>query len=89
MEIALILMIPIGLWMLSLYWLSKWAKFWTFFLINLVLVFLYMTWLTQSELKFLGHDEYGLGRLFLIVEVLIGHIIAGFIFVIFKRRQLK
>jgi len=48
-----------------------------------------MAWLTNSELNFLGHDEYGLGRLFLIVEVVLGHVIAGFVFAIFKRRQLK
>jgi len=89
MEIALILMIPLGLWIISLYWLSKWAKFWTFFLINLVLLISYMTWLTKSELNFLGHDEYGLGRLFLIVGVVLGHVIAGFVFAIFKHRQLK
>ncbi len=58
-------------------------------MINLVLLIGYMAWLTQSELIFLGHDEYGLGRLFLIVKVIIGHVIAVFVFAFFKRRQLK
>lgn len=49
----------------------------------------YMIWLSQSELTFLGHDEYGLRRMFLIAIILFGHVIAGFIFAIIKRRQLK
>ncbi len=81
-------MIPLGLWMISLYWLSRWTKYWTFFLINLLLLFSYMTWLTQSKLDFLG-DPYGLGQFFLIPIIIIGHILAGFIFAFFKRRQLR
>ena len=48
----------------------------------------YLTWLTQSKIEFLGHDEYGLGQLLLITAVVFGHILAGFIFAFFKRRQL-
>ena len=78
MEIALIIMIPLGLWMISLIWLSRWTKFWTFFLINLIVLIGYLTWLTQAKLEFLGTDPYGLGQLFLIVSVILGHIITGF-----------
>lgn len=48
-----------------------------------------MIWLTQADLKFLGNDPYGIERMFLIVFVILGHILAGFIFAFFKRRQLK
>lgn len=89
MEIALIILIPLGLWMISLYWLSRWTKFRTFFIINLIILIGYLTWLTQSKLDFLGTDPYGLGQLFLIASVILGHIIAGFIFAFFKRRQIN
>jgi hypothetical protein len=89
MEITLIILIPLALWMISLYWLYSWSKFWMFFGINLMLFIAYMTWLGQSELTFLGHDEYGIRQMFLIAIILFGHVIAGFIFAIIKRRQLK
>jgi hypothetical protein len=85
MEIAI--MITLGLWMISIYWLSRWTKFWTFFLINLILMVGCLTLLTQSKIEFLGHDEYRLGQLLLIAAVVLGHILAGFIFAFFKRRQ--
>jgi hypothetical protein len=82
-------MIPLGLWIISVYWLSIWTKFWTFFVVNLIILVGYLTWLTQSELDFLGTDPYGLGQLFLIVSVVLGHVLSGFLFAFFKRRQLK
>ena len=60
-----------------------------FFLINLIILIGYLTWLTQSKLDFLGTDPYGLRQIFLIATIIIGHIIAGFIFAFFKRRQIK
>ena len=75
--------------MISLYWLSRWTKFWTFFLINLIILIGYLTWLTQTKLDFLGTDPYGLGQLILIESVILGHIIAGFIFAFFKRREIR
>jgi hypothetical protein len=60
-----------------------------FFGINLMLFIAYMIWLSQSELAFLGHDEYGLRQMFLIGIVSFVHVIAGFIFAIINRRQLK
>ena len=49
------------------------------FLINLIILIGYLTWLTQTKLDFLGTDPYGLGQLILIESVILGHIIAGFI----------
>jgi hypothetical protein len=48
-----------------------------------------MTWLTKAELEFLGTDPYRLRQSVLIVSVIAGHIIAGFIFAFFKRGQIK
>jgi len=89
MEITLIILTPLILWIVSLLWLSRWTKFWLFFAINLLLFIGYMTFLINSDLEFLGTDPYGLGQMALIVIVIIGHVVAGFIFAIFKRRQLN
>ena len=89
MEIALVMMIPLGLWVLSLYWLSSWTKFWLFFIINLILLISYVIWLAHFKLDFLGTDPYGLGQIFLIATIIAGHVLAGFIFAFFKRRHLR
>ncbi len=88
MVIALLLIIPAILWIISLSWLYKWTYFWRFFLINVGVLIGYMFWLTNSELHFLGHDEYGLARMGLIGSLILGHTIVGFVFAIFKRHQL-
>ncbi|PIQ20020.1 MAG: hypothetical protein COW65_17365 [Cytophagales bacterium CG18_big_fil_WC_8_21_14_2_50_42_9] len=89
MGIALFILIPLGLWLLSIYWLSKWTRFWTFFLLNLILFLAYLALLTKFGHELLGVDPYGLSQLFLILLVIIGHILAGFIFAFFKRKHLK
>ncbi|PWJ31534.1 hypothetical protein BC781_1244 [Sediminitomix flava] len=60
-----------------------------FFVINLIILIGYIFVFTRFQLSFLGHDEYGLAKLFLIISVVSIHIIAVFIFAIFKYRQLK
>ncbi|PWJ35049.1 hypothetical protein BC781_11090 [Sediminitomix flava] len=60
-----------------------------FFVINFVILIGYIFVLTQFQLSFLGHDEYGLAKLFLIISVISIHITAVFVFAIFKYRRLK
>ena len=85
MELIALLMIPLGLWIISLGWLQKWKYFKKFFLINLALVISYAIWLIQSELEFLGVDPYGLGALFFIISIVYGHVLIVFVFAIFMR----
>jgi len=88
MEILLIILLSILLWVVSLQWLSKWRNFWVYFVINFHLVIFYVIWLVHAEFKFLGTDPYGLGQISLIISVLFGHIVIGFIFAFLKRNLL-
>lgn len=88
MDILLIIMIPFVLWIISLYWLSRWTKFWAFFIFNFILLMGYTAFLSISKLEIIGTDPYGLRRLIFIAIVIIGHIISEFIFALLKRKQI-
>ena len=76
----MILLMPIlalALWVWSIYLLRGWKNFWTYFTINLLLVVGYIIYILYGKLPFLGHDEYGLGRLFMLFVLPIGHALLG------------
>lgn len=75
----IILGIGLVLWMLSIYLVHKWKYFWVFFGINLIVLALYTTYTIYGNLEFLGHDEYGLGRLMMLFAIPIVHVLIAFI----------
>lgn len=76
----MILLTPIiglSLWIWSIYLLRNWKHFWTYFTINFLIVIGYIIYILYGELQFLGHDEYGLGRLSMFFVFPIGHAVLG------------
>lgn len=76
----MVLLMPIiglAFWIWSVYLIRKWNYFWTYFIINFLIVSGYTIYILYGELPFLGHDEYGLGRLFMLFAFPIGHAILG------------
>jgi len=88
MEIIAIILIPIALWLSSMYLLKDWNKFATFFGANLILIVIYTAFLIYGK-SIWGHDEYGLGFLSRLVVCLLSHVVIVLIFALFKRRHLK
>ena len=68
--------------MISLFILSSWKYFWKFFIGNALIVSIYLTLLTNTNLINFGHDEYGLKNLITIVGCILTHIVLGLIFAI-------
>lgn len=88
MELLLIILIPIVLWIASIYMLSGWEKFNTFFIANGILIIAYVGFLIYGK-SIWGHDEYGLGFLSRLAICLLTHVLIVFIFAVVKNRQLK
>ena len=88
MKIILIILVPIIIWIASIYMLSGWEKFNKFFIVNGILIIAYVGFLIYGK-SFWGHDEYGLGFLFRLGLCLLTHVLIVFVFAIIKSRQLK
>jgi len=88
MEILLIILVPIIIWISSIYMLLGWEKFNKFFIANAILIIAYVGFLIYEK-SIWGHDEYGLGFLFRLAICLLTHVLIVFVFAIFKSRQLK
>ena len=78
----IILGIGLILWLLSIYLVRKWKYFWVYFGINLIIIAIYTNYTVYGNLEFLGHDEYGLGRLMMLFAVPIVHVSISFIIAI-------
>ena len=81
----LILLLPVlGLisWIASLYLVRRWEHFWFYFWINFIVLIAYSVYILNTDLSFLGHDEYGLGRLSMLIALPICHAIIGFLIAI-------
>jgi len=87
MEI-LIILVPISIWIVSIYMLSGWEKFNTFFIVNAILIIAYTGFLIYGK-SIWGHDEYGLGFLARLAICLLTHVLIVFVFAVVKNRQLK
>ena len=88
MEILLIILIPVIIWITSIYMLSNWNKFNNFFIANGILIVAYVGILIYRK-SIWGHDEYGLGFLYRLAICLLSHVLLVFVFAIIKNRQLK
>jgi hypothetical protein len=88
MEILLIILIPIILWISSIYMLSNWVKFKVFFIANGILIITYVGILIYWK-SLWRNDAYGLGLLFRLAVCLLTHVLIVFIFALIKRQQLK
>jgi hypothetical protein len=88
MEILLIILVPIIIWIASIYMLSGWEKFNKFFIANGILIIVYVGFLIYGK-SIWGHDEYGLGFLFRLAFCLLTHVLIVFVFAVVKNRQLK
>ena len=88
MEIILIIFIPIILWISSIYMLSDWDKFRSFFIANGILVIAYVVFLFYVK-SLWKQDAYGLGMLYRLSICLMSHVLIVFVYAIFKRRYLK
>lgn len=84
------LLIPIigfTLWILSIYLIRSWKYFWAYFAINFLILATYTSYTLLGDLKFMGQDEYGLGRLLLLFALPIGHTIIGFVIALVVNRK--
>lgn len=86
--ILLLILVPLILWVSSMYMLSDWNKFIPFFIANGILIVGYVLFLIYGK-SIGGHDEYGLGFFFRLVVCLLTHVLVVFIFAIIKNRQLR
>lgn len=84
-ELLIILLPFLILWGLSLNWLFSWKRFWFFFAANAVATFLYLFYLINSRLEYIGHDEYGLRRGGLILLILTFHVLSIFLFAMIRK----
>ena len=84
-----ILGIGLVLWILSIYLVREWKHFWVFFAINLLILAIYSTYTIYGNLNFLGHDEYGLGRLMMLFAIPIIHVLIAFILAMVINYRLK
>lgn len=77
----LILFLPaLGIlsWIVSIYLVRSWEYFWLYFGINLMVLTAYTVYIWNADLNFLGHDEYRLGKLLILIALPICHAILGF-----------
>ncbi|WP_299137097.1 hypothetical protein [uncultured Tenacibaculum sp.] len=88
MEILLIILVPIIIWIISIYMLSGWERLNKFFIANGILIIAYVGFLIYGN-SIGGHDEYGLGLLFRLAICLLTHVLIVFVFAVVKNRQLK
>jgi hypothetical protein len=84
-----ILGIGFALWLLSIYLVREWKYFWVFFATNLLIIAIYSTYTIYGDLNFLGHDEYGLGRLMMLFAIPIVHVLISFVIAIVVNYRLK
>ncbi len=76
----IIFLIPVILWFAAYNLLSK-SKFLKHFIIsNIAIAIVGFYILSLTEIIDLGHDEYGLGKLFALLLFGFGHSILGFLF---------
>lgn len=88
----LILLLPVlGLasWIASLYLVRRWEHFWFYFGINFIVLIAYSIYILNADLSFLGHDEYGLGRLSMLIALPICHAILGLLITIVVHRKIN
>lgn len=87
--IVLILLVLISILFLSISLISKWQYFRLFFIINAIITIGYFLYLIYGNLPFIGHDEYGIQRLFYILFVPVTHILINLVVVLIIRWKLK
>ena len=87
--IYLIVQVPFVMWTLSIYWLSKWKRFWYFFWINVAISTLALVYFLFIQPVFDGADPYGLDLLFSIIFYLMAHSLVGFIFALLYKVSVK
>ena len=77
----ILIIIPVTLLLLSVFLLRKWKKASMFFLLNILLGIVYTIYIINGDLNyFIGHDEYGTQRLFLLFITPIIHTIIILLF---------
>ncbi|EAR01252.1 hypothetical protein FB2170_11046 [Maribacter sp. HTCC2170] len=89
MKPLVILGVGLVLWILSIYLVRKWKYFWIFFAVNFAILTIYTIYTIYGNLSFLGHDEYGLGRLIMLFAVPLIHVLVAFVLAIIIRYRLK
>lgn len=73
-----ILEIGFVVWLLSIYLVREWKYFCVFFATNLLIIAIYSTYTIYGDLSYLGHDEYGLGRLIMLFAIPLVHVLISF-----------
>lgn len=87
----MVLLLPIvglALWIWSVSLVKNWKYFWTYFIINFLIVVGYIVYILYGDMPLLGHDEYGLGRLFMLFAFPIGYAILGFLIALIINRKI-
>ena len=84
----LVLISPI-LWISSIIILKDWKHFWKFFIANTVIILIYLILIFVPDLIDLGHDEYGLKKLMMVITAIFTHIILGVTFAIGYRLKIR
>lgn len=77
------------LWMISIFIFKEWKYFGKLFLLNSIILLSYGYLILYSNLNLVGHDEYGLSKIFLFINFLIFHTILNFGFAMFYKYHLK
>ena len=77
------------LWIISIRLLLKWKHFRLFLVINGILVLTYSYYLMYGSPSLIGHDEYGLQRVFYLLLFPILHIVVCFFIALGIRKQLN
>ena len=79
MILIILIFISPFLWIESIILTKNWKHFTQFAIINTIIFILYYGVLNYTEIIDLGHDEYGLGVMFLNTLLIVSHILLGFV----------
>ena len=58
--------IALAVWVFSIYLIRNWSYFWSYFILNFIILITYTCYALYGGLTFIGHDEYGMGRLLML-----------------------
>ena len=77
------------LWIVSVVLTLNWKHFKKLVVVNILLFITYISIIDFTNWVDLGHDEYGLGIIFLNIVLIVGHVILRFISCIIINRKIK
>jgi hypothetical protein len=89
MDIVFIFVVLIILWIASILLLSAWKHFYKFILLNSGIIITYLCIIKFGGDYIWGHDEYGLGKILMLIFSLFLHTIISFIFALYINYTLR